>query len=203
VAAYATGLALTVAVAVSALLAGCSPVARTPSPTPTSGVTVIPLNPTPWPSGTVGQYGLRIDPTLLTRLPATVGGLPLVESADLELSAMDNADLAANFDAFAGAGVGSVADSNWLSLVIGRLKAEAQTQDFYVSWVEQYGAGACLQADGVDTTEKETIDDWDVDVITCKGGVVVYVVLLDDGILLSIQDLGSRHLGRQLIEALP
>jgi hypothetical protein len=154
---------------------------------------------TPWPAGTIGQYGLHVDPSLLGRLPSTVESLHLVEDATSEEQDMNNADLAKYYDSYAAAAIGIVGDANWLSVAIGVLKAEGQNADFYSSWVSEYATGACSQADGVVSTVEETIGDWNVDVATCAGGPVVYTLMLDGDTLLSMWGMGPRDLGRKLI----
>jgi hypothetical protein len=188
------------ALAAASLLAACGttdPTVPPPTATPYS------LTATPWPNGTVGQYGLRIDPKLLALLPAEVGGIPVLESPDSEGAALDNPDLPKSFDAYAEAGVGSIADSDWLVLTIGHLTAAAQGPDWYPSWRDDYATGACSQADGIASTTSQTIADWPVDVTTCNAGVIVYSMELDAEHVLSMYDLGPRRFGRQLIENLP
>ena len=71
-------------------LSGCSynVVAQTPTPEPTgTGVrpgiaTQVPIEATPWPNGTVGADGLRIDPSLMSNIPSIVGGNPLQLSGE-------------------------------------------------------------------------------------------------------------------------
>ena len=184
---------------VAVAASGCGSVVVTAPP----GDTAVPIAPTPWPNGTVGRYGLRIDPTLLGKLPAQVGGNPIVEAAGTEAQDLDNPDLPASFDGIAEGSIGDITDANWLRVSIGRLRPEAQTDDFYTSWRDQYDQGVCSRADGVASVQLETIADWSVDVATCKGGVIAYTVrILDGAVLVSAQDLGPRRLGRQLIEAL-
>jgi hypothetical protein len=191
---------LAVLLCVAAVAAsGCGSVVAT---TPPAG-TDVPIAPTPWPNGTVGRYGLRIDPTLLGKLPAEVGGNPIVEAAGTEAQDLDNPDLPASFDGIAEGSLGEITDANWLRVSVGRLRPEAQTDDFYTSWRDQYDEGVCSRADGVASVQQETIADRAVDVATCKGGVVAYTVrILDGAVLVSAQDLGPRRLGRQLILAL-
>ena len=190
-----------VAICAGALVAGCG------STAPPTGVapitTAYSLNSTPWPNGTIGQFGLRIDPALLHLLPASVSGLTVVESPDNEVAAMDDPDLAKSFDAYAAASIGTPDDADWLQIVIGHLKPEAQTADWYPSWRDQYATGACSQADGVASTAVQTIADWQPDVSTCNGGVIVYSLQIDAEHVLSMYDLGPRDLGRQLIQNLP
>jgi hypothetical protein len=170
--------------------------------TPPAGTDVL-IVATPWPNGTVGRYGLRIDPTLLSKLPAQVGGNPIVESAATEVQDLDNADLPASFAGIAEGGVGEITDPNWVRVSIGQLRPEAQTDDFYSNWRDQYDQGVCSRADGVASVQQETIADRTVDVATCKGGVIAYTVRISDSLLVSAQDLGPRRLGRQLMDAIP
>jgi hypothetical protein len=187
-----------VSVAVVAASA-CGVAVATTAPVDTGVV----LRATPWANGTVGQYGLRIDPTLLGSLPAQVGGNSIVEDAGAEAQDLDNSDLPTSFVGMAEGGIGEISDANWLRVSIGRLSTQAQTDDFYTNWRDQYDEGACSQADGVASVQLESIADWSVDVATCKGGVIAYTVRISDSLLVSAQDLGPRRLGRQLIEALP
>jgi hypothetical protein len=165
--------------------------------------TVVPIGPTVWPSGTVGHYGLRIDPSLLGRLPASVGALAVVENAGTETQVLDDADLANSFDGYAAASIGSLDDPDWLYIAIGRLKPDKQNNaDFYLAWVDEYATGACSQAGGVASSSQQDINDWKVDVSTCNGGPLVYTLSLGKGLLLSMYGLGPRDLGRKLIESL-
>ena len=181
---------------VAAIAAGCGSVSATPF------TTEVPIGPTAWPSGTTGQYGLHIDPSLLGRLPRNVAAYPLAENAGDEMAALADADLARTFDNYAVASIGVISDANWLQLVIGHLRPETQTPDIYTAWVSEYATGACSQADGVSGTNQTTINDWIVDVSTCAGGPTVYTLSLGNGTILSMFDLGPKDLGRVLIESL-
>lgn len=186
--------------AILVFVAACGSAVPTTLPTT---YTAVPIGPTAWPSGTVGQYGLRIDPSLLGRLPASVAALPLQEDAASEAGALGDKDLPNNFDGYAAAAIGVVgSDPDWLNVVIARRKPAAQTPDFYVSWVEEFATGACSQANGVADSSQQTINGWTVDVSTCNGGPVVYTLSLDETILVSMWGMGPRDLGRRLIENL-
>ena len=190
--------ALLAAVVVCVAACGISP----PTVAPLT-YTAVPIGPTVWPSGTVGRYGLRIDPSLMGKLPASVGALALVENPGIETQVLGDADLANSFDGYAAASIGSLGDPDWLYVAIGRLKPDKQNNaDFYTAWVEEYATGACSQADGVSGSSQPTINDRLVDVSTCKGGPIVYTLSLGDGLLLSMYGLGPRDLGRKLIESL-
>ncbi|MGZ6315392.1 MAG: hypothetical protein ACXWNI_07175 [Candidatus Limnocylindrales bacterium] len=173
------------------------------SPTPAQPLsTVVPIGPTIWPSGTVGQYGLRIDPSLMGKLPTSVGGLALREDPGSESGALSDADLPNTFDGYAAASIGLVGDADWLYVAIGRLKPDKQNNaDFYTAWVVEYATGACSQANGVSGSGQQTIAEKTVDVSTCGGGPIVYT-LVSGGLLISMYGLGPRDLGRKLIESL-
>jgi len=199
--------AILVILAASVVVAGCNnSVVVTPPPgsvdTGTGLTTEVPIGATPWPNGTTGAYGLRIDPSLSNNLPAYVGGNPLVEDAGTEVLALGDRRYAEVFEAYYVAQVGSITDLNWVQVTVARLKGAAIGPDFYASWREDWFDSACSQAGGIGSTSKETINDWQVDLATCTGGVRAYTLSLSDGILVSIVDLGPRRLGRQLIEAI-
>jgi hypothetical protein len=194
----------------AAVVSGCTynVIAQTPTPEPTpTGVrpgiaTQVPIGATPWPNGTTGAYGLRIDPSLLSNIPSIVGGNPLVEDAAVESAALDDSHYADAFTSFYAANLGDVTDLNWVQVNIGALQADAQSQGFYTSWRDDWFNATCSQADGIGSTSLQTINGWQVDVATCKGGVDAYTLSLDNGILLSIADFGPRRLGQELIEGI-
>jgi hypothetical protein len=192
----ATALAILL-VAATLAIAACSP-----SGSPSPDYTAFPLGPTAWASGTTGQYGLHIDPSLLGKLPRTVAAQPLIEDAGLETSDMDNADLAKTFDNYAAASVGQVGDADWFSLSIGHLRDQSQEADIYPAWAADFATGSCSQADGVASTSQQQIGDWQVDESICGGGPMVYTLSLGEGLILSVFEGGTHHWGRQLIQAI-
>jgi hypothetical protein len=193
-------LAAAVLLATSVVAVGCSYSVVVTNPPPL--VTSVPIEPTGWPNGTTGTFGLRIDPSLLSNIPSSVGGNPLLEDVEFEMLALDDPNYASPFDAYYVAHIDSISDLNWLEVSVASLREGAQTDDFYASWRDSWFKTACSQADGIDTTTLESINDWQVDVATCKGGVMAYTLSLGNGILVSIMDLGPRRLGRQLIEGI-
>jgi hypothetical protein len=190
--------ALSVLLAVTAAAGGCAQAATTPAPSDTA----VPIGPTAWPVGTIGKTGLRIDPSLLGRLPRFVGSQPIVEDAQSELLNLDDAALAGTFDRYASASVAQIGAEDWLEIDMGHFKDPSQASDILPSWHEEYATGACAQADGVTSSRQETINDWNVDISVCGGGPVVYTLLLGDGVVLSMFGMGSKNFGLQLIRAL-
>lgn len=174
--------------------------------TPTPASTEVPIGPTPWPSGTTGQYGLHIDPSLLGKLPPFVHAQPIVEDAGAESSVLNDPNLPKTVDGYVAGSVGNLGEDNWLKLAVVRFKPDLQSPDTfpdtYTSWESEYATGACSQANGVATTSQIEINGWTVDESTCGGGVVVYSLPLGSGIVLSMFGLGPLDYGRLLIEAL-
>jgi hypothetical protein len=187
-----------------AVVAGCTytVVVTQPGGNGSPDVTEVPIGPTPWPNGTTGQYGLSIDPSLSSYLPAYVGGNPLVEDAGTELLALDDQAYAQAFNSIYVAQVGDITMPNWVQGSVAWLKGQSFGQAFYLSWRDDWFDRSCSEAGGIASKDKQAINDWDVDVATCAGGVHAYTLELTDSILISIVDLGPRQLGRQLIQAL-
>jgi hypothetical protein len=188
------------------LVAAMAAVACGPAATPTQPLyTEVPIGATAWPGGTTGQYGLHVDPTLLSRLPSTVDAYAIVEDPGIEAQAMDDPNVAKVFDRYSAAKIGDIFEPNWISLVIGHFSAASGSDAYavaYTTWVDDYAAAACSQADGVASVSQETINFWNVDEAHCGGGPVVYTLSLQNGVILSIVGLGPLDLGRKLIDSL-
>ncbi len=187
-------------------VAACSSSTVVPTAPPDTGrpavVTDAPIAPTPWPNGTTGKYGLRIDPRLAGQLPSSVGGNPLVEDTFAEIDAMGESQYGASFDAMYIAQVGEPTDLNWVQATVATVKGGAIGDEFYASWRDAWYKLVCTQAGGLASSSRETINDWQVDIGLCSGGARAYVLELDNGVLLSLVDVGPRQLGRELIQAL-
>ena len=198
-------LALFAVAFLAVLAAGCSytVVVTKPGPSFDPNATDRPIGATPWPNGTTGANGLRIDPSLSGHLPSYVGGNPLVEDAGSELIDVANNSYAQGFDSMYVAQVGDITSLNWVQATLASVKGGVIDPGFYTSWRDHWFKIACSQAGGVSATATAAIQDWDTDTATCSGGVRAYTVNLGDGLLLSIIDLGPRNLGRELIQALP
>jgi hypothetical protein len=165
-------------------------------------MTQVPIGATPWPNGTSGRYGLKIDPSLSSNLPSYVGGNPLVEDANTEAAALDDQGYASALDAFYAARVGQVTNPNWVLASVAQVKDGVSGPDFYAAWRDNWFTSACSQAGGVASKSQESINAWQVDVASCGGGVRAYTFSPSDGILISIMDLGPRNLARELIQVI-
>lgn len=186
-------------VAVVAVLALAVSACGSAMPTSAPLFTSVPIGPTPWPNGTTGQYGLRIDPSLLRRLPIAVGGVALTEDAGTETVVLDDPDIAKTVQSFAAAMAGDILSTDFVGVEILQFKPEDQTPDAYASWIDSFAFQACSQSDGVGDSSTETIGSWTVDVSACNGGVNVYSLSLGNGQYLSAFGNGPKDLGRLLI----
>jgi hypothetical protein len=179
-------------------LAGCGGAIASPSPT----YTAVPIGPTAWPSGTTGQYGLHIDPSLLGKLPAHAGALPVKEDPGSEAAVLDDADAAKTIDRYVAASAGGLGDPDWLNIAVVHFKTESQNEDVYSAWVDQYATGACSQAGGVSRSDRRDIGDNTVDISTCAGGITVYTLQRGDWVVISMYEFGPKHIGSALIAAI-
>jgi len=188
------------ALAVAAIaLAACGGGVVSPSPT----YTAVPIGPTAWPSGTTGQYGLRIDPSLLAKLPSHAGALPITEDAGSESTVLDDANTANTLDRYVAASAGDILSPDWLEIAIGHFKPDSQNGDVYSAWVVQYAQGACSQVSGgVSGPDQQDIGNFIVDVSTCAGGITVYTFQRGDWVVVSMYEFGPKHIGRALIAAI-
>ena len=187
------------ALAVAAIaLAACGGGVVSPSPT----YTAVPIGPTAWPSGTTGQYGLRIDPSLLAKLPSHAGALPITEDAGSESTVLDDANTANTLDRYVAASAGGIGDPDWVNISIGHFRPESQNEDVLAAWIDQYATGACSQANLVSGTDQQDIGNFTVDVSTCAGGITVYTFQRGDWVVVSMYELGPKHIGRALIAAI-
>ena len=187
------------ALAVAALLAGCGSAPASPSPT----YTAVPIAATAWPSGTTGQYGLQIDPSLLGKIPSHAGAVAVKEDGGTESQVLGDPDVAKTLDRFVAASVGGYSDPDWLNISIGHFRPESQDPDIYSAWIDQYATGACSQANGVSgDPSQELIGDFTVDVTTCAGGLTGYTFQRGDWVVVSMYEFGPKHIGKALIAAI-
>jgi hypothetical protein len=194
---FVRGVAALAAAAI--VLAGCGGAIASPSAT----YTAVPIGPTAWPSGTTGQYGLRIDPSLLAKLPSHAGALPITEDAGSESTVLDLASVANTLDRYVAASAGDIGNPDWLKIAIGHFKTDSQNEDVYSAWVVQYADGACSQAGGLSGSDRtEVIGDNTVDISTCAGGITVYTFQRGDWVVVSMYEFGPKHIGRALIAAI-
>jgi hypothetical protein len=150
-----------------------------------------------------GATSVRIDPTLLAVLPATVGGLPLNE--DPETEAHDAADPghAADLDALAVAIALDPGTNDLAVASVVNLKAGIYSDGYFRSWRDTYNQGACSQAGGVAGTAEATIGEHRTFIGHCAGGLLMHhVYLAERDVIVSISSLGPKRFGEAIVEGL-
>jgi hypothetical protein len=141
-----------------------------------------------------------IDPRLLGILPADVLGVPLVENAAAEDSALDDPELAKVATSMAEALAVDPATSEFVFAVVVHLKPGVMNDAGFRDWREYFDRGACSQAGGIGGNAEALIDGRTVYIGTCTGGVRTYHAWLQSNdVLVSASSLGDRRFGEVLM----
>jgi hypothetical protein len=162
--------------------------------------------PSPQASGpaasTVTVAGVAVeDPSLISVLPATVAGQPVVLEAQAFADAMTDSAFAANVQAAAFGVV--VAGNDLASAMVARPVPGDWSETWYRDWRESYDEGACAQAGGVAGTAETQLGGRTVHIGTCAGGLRTYHAWLEDrGLLISAFGVGDGRYGELLMAGL-
>jgi hypothetical protein len=151
----------------------------------------------------VGSAAVSVDPTLLSILPATVGGQPISEVQDVEVNLATDPNLVANAAGLAVALGIDLSAGEFAYVAVIRLKPLVFSNAFYLSWRQSYDEGACSQSNGLKSTSTTTIAGRPVFVGTCAGGATTYHVhLAAPDRLVSITSVGTSHYGALVLAGL-
>jgi hypothetical protein len=177
------------------------PVASAPTPTPVAASTAAA---TPAPAATPdGSAAVAIDPGLLAILPATVDGLPVVESPEGEAAALADPILPGVGRAVAAGFAIDPAGGDFVYAVVVQLHPDGLTDEAFRDWRDSFDEGACSQAAGVAGHAETESGGRTVYIGTCAGGLRTYHVRLEDrDVLISASAAGERRLGELLVEDL-
>jgi hypothetical protein len=178
------------------------PDAGTSTPgTSTPGST--PREPTPSTAGggPSASAPVALDPGLLSILPPSVDGVPVIAEPASFTEALADAGFVANVRSAAFA---IAVDGNDLSSgVVARLRPGVYSDAFFRSWRDSYNTGACSQAGGVTGNAETELGGRTVHVASCAGGLLVYHAYLPGpDVVVSLFSLGDRDFGRQLMSDL-
>ena len=181
--------AVALVAALSVLTAGC---ASPPGPAPT---------PVPTPASVASHPAPIQDPSLLSILPADIGGVPVTSEPSSFSDALADPAFVANVEAAAFAVV--VDGSDLASGVVARLRPGVYSDTFFRDWRDTYDEGACAAAEGVAGNAQATLGGRTVYISSCTGDVRIYHVYLDArGVLISLFSTGSRRFGEQVMSHL-
>jgi hypothetical protein len=209
----------------SVLLAACGPnVSATPRPTPAASA-ISDASPSAIAASPTGQAlavgsatgsavgsaagsprpspAVPIDPTLLSILPATVGGQTITEVPEVEAGIVTDPSLVANATGLAVALGVDLSSGEFAYIAVIRLRPLVFSNAFYLSWRQSYDQGACSQSNGVESTSTTTIAGRQVFVGTCAGGATTYHIhLTAPDRLVSITSVGTSHYGALVLAGL-
>jgi hypothetical protein len=195
------------------IVAGCgaspSPAASAPPPTPTPAIAPgpspsVPLSVSAPPGGSPGASpAVPVDPTLLTVLPATVGGQAINEVPEIEAQLITDPSLLQNASSLAVALGIDMTTGDFAYVAVIRLKPLVFSNAFFSSWRQSYDQGACSQSSGFKSATTTTIAGRQVFVGTCVGGALTYHLhLLAPDRLVSITSVGTADYGALVVAAL-
>lgn len=199
-------------IAIAFLVAGCAssppsaPTASTVAPAVSPEGTARPAVPTPdGPSpGVASLAPVRVDASLLDRLPAAVDGAAAQPDPVTAGEVAGDAALRAQVQAIAIAIYvapevsGSTGDYAVATVV--HLRPGVFSDTFFRDWRDTFDAGVCEQAGGVSTRAETTIAERPVHIGTCVGGITTYHLhLADDDLIVSIQGVGEGRLGERIV----
>jgi hypothetical protein len=186
------------------VIVGCS-ATSTPTPTgPSAAVATPSAAVAATPSATAGaSSAVVIDPALLAYLPASVDGLPMLESPEAEAGALADPELASVGSAIAAGIALDGSSGEFVYALVVRLLAGSANEAPFAHWRDRYDEGVCAQAGGVADTAEAQLGGRTVYTATCVEGVRTYHAWLDaQGIFISASDVGDRRLGDQLMKDL-
>ena len=186
------------------VIVGCS-ATSTPTPTGPSAAAPTPSAPVAaTPSATAGaNSAVAIDPALLAYLPASVDGLPVLESPEAEAEALADPELETVGSAIAAGIALDGSSGEFVYAVVVRLLAGPMNEALFPYWRDRYDEGVCAQAGGVADTAEAQLGGRTVYTATCTEGVRTYHAWLDaQGIFISASEVGDRRLGEQLMNDL-
>jgi hypothetical protein len=161
------------------------------------------IGPPPSPTPPDETNPVELDPTVLAFLPATVGGVPVTESADEATQALSDPSLERIGTAIDAGVAGDTGSGNLVHAWVLPLRPDRFTETIYQQWRDSYDEGACADAGGVVGRAEATIDDRTVYITSCTASVRTYHVWLEQGgILISASAIGDGRFGELLMDNL-
>jgi hypothetical protein len=144
-----------------------------------------------------------VDTSLLDLLPDEVGGLARENQREAdETMAMDPV-LGTFATAVSTAFYAGPASTETVQAIVARLRG-TPTEAVLRGWRTAHGRDICAEPGGVATEEQTAIGGRETIVVRCLGdqAVVYFVLLIDRGVLLTVDSFGAGDIGRKLLESL-
>src|SRR5215210_3845139 len=163
-----------------------TPLVTTPSPTlsPSSSARSASSPPAPTESvrpGTPSSGDVDVDPSLLSHVPATVGGVEIERDPGTAAQVASDPALAGEVERLAvglAVGPGSSGAEDIAIVNVVKLRDGILGEPFFRGWRDTYDEAACAQAGGVLGHAQAEIGGRTVHIGTCNGGAHTYHVAL-------------------------
>jgi hypothetical protein len=195
------------------LLGACQPPG--PSPSTSSDATALasgsasdPLSPSPDSGALPSGDAIAVDPSLLSILPADVGGAPMLPAPETATNIALDPSLTVSVEAIAVAlavSPGSSGSAGAEDLVIAsvvRLRPDVFDDGFFRDWRETYDAAACEPAGGVQGNAESEIDGRQVFIGSCANGALTYHLRYGEDVIVSLTSLGEGRFGELVVKNL-
>jgi hypothetical protein len=152
------------------------------------------------------------DPSLLSRVSATVAGIPLTYDPETTASVAADPGLGRDASALAiaigvapGDSSASQAGSSDVVVVsVVRARANSIADTWFRGYRDSYDAAACASAGGVSGHAQATMQGRTVFIGSCAGGALTYhVQLAGEPVIVSVTSVGPRRLGEKFMESIP
>jgi len=150
---------------------------------------------------------VAVDPTLLSRVPAAIAGIPLTYDPVTTASVAADPTLGHEASGLAMAIAVAPASSTSTDLAIVsviRLRDASASEAWFRAYRDSYDAASCATAGGVSGNAQATMHDRTVFIGSCAGGAFTYHVWLPDGpLIVSATSVGPLRLGEKVMESIP
>jgi len=150
---------------------------------------------------------VAVDPTLLSRVPATIAGIPLTYDPVTTASVAADPTLGHEASGLAMAiavAPQSSASTDLAIVSVIRLRDASAGEAWFRAYRDSYDAASCATAGGVSGNAQATMHDRTVFIGSCAGGAFTYHVWLPDGpLIVSATSVGPLRLGEKVMESIP
>jgi hypothetical protein len=144
-----------------------------------------------------------VDASLLSHVPATVGGVEIEPDPGTAAQIASDHALAGEVERLAvglAVGPGSSRAQDIAIVNVVKLRDGILGEPFFRGWRDSYDEAACAQAGGVSGHAQAEIGGRTVYIGTCNGGAHTYhVALAGDDVVIAVTSVGAGRWGEQII----
>jgi hypothetical protein len=149
---------------------------------------------------------VEVDSSLLSHVPATVGGVKIEPDPGTAAQIAADPDLAGDVERLAvglAVGPGSSGAEDVAIVNVVALRDGVLGEPFFRGWRDSYDEAACGQAGGVSGHAEAAIDARTVYIGSCNGGARTYhVAIEEDDLVVAVTSVGPGRWGEQVVSNL-